>query len=133
MRKVVQSEGAPKPAAPYSQGIVTDNFVFTAGQVAFDPATGKLIDGGIKEQTRQVMENLKAVLEAAGTDFPRVVKATVFLADINDQTCGLPQVLKDPRKFIEQIIFMEPGNEQVPYISRQNAVFGHPAVSHYQL
>ena len=84
MRKVVQSEGAPKPAAPYSQGIATENFVFTAGQVAFDPTTGKLIDGGIKEQTRQVMENLKAVLEAAGTDFSRVVKATVFLSDIND-------------------------------------------------
>ena len=84
MRKVVQSEGAPKPAAPYSQGIQTENFVFTAGQVAFDPETGKMIEGDIKEQTRQVMENLRAVLDAAGTDFSRVVKATVFLADIND-------------------------------------------------
>ena len=84
MRKVVQCEGAPKPAAPYSQGIQTEGFVFTAGQVAFDPATGKLMDGDIKEQTRQVMENLRAILEAAGTDFSRVVKATVFLADIND-------------------------------------------------
>ena len=84
MRKVVQSESVPRPAAPYSPGILTENFVFTSGQIAFDPATGKIVEGGIKEQTRQVMENLRAVLDAAGTDFSRVVKATVFLADIND-------------------------------------------------
>ena len=84
MRKVVQSESVPRPAAPYSPGILTENFVFTSGQIAFDPATGKIVEGGIKEQTRQVMENLRAVLKAAGTDFSRVVKATVFLADIND-------------------------------------------------
>ena len=84
MRKVVESQNAPRPAAAYSQGILTESFVFTAGQVALDPATGKIVEGGIKEQTRQVMENLKAVLDAAGTDFSRVVKATVFLADIND-------------------------------------------------
>jgi len=71
---------------PYSQAILTGNFVFTSGQIAIDPAVGKLIEGGIQEQTRQVMANLSAVLEAAGTDFSKVVKATVFLHDINDFT-----------------------------------------------
>ncbi|MBW2615001.1 MAG: RidA family protein [Deltaproteobacteria bacterium] len=86
MKKPIHSDKAPKAVGPYSQAILTGNLVFTSGQVAIDPGPGKLIKGGIQEQTRQVMANLSAVLEAAGTDFSRVVKATVFLIDINDFT-----------------------------------------------
>ena len=84
MRRVIKSKKAPEPVGPYSQAIHTGNRVFTSGQIAMDPASGKLIEGGIKEQTRQVMANLEAVLEAAGTDFSKVIKATVFLDDIKD-------------------------------------------------
>jgi 2-iminobutanoate/2-iminopropanoate deaminase len=84
MRKVVHTDKAPKAVGPYSQAIRAGNFVFTSGQIALDPSTGKLVKGGIKEQARQVMENLKAVLEAAGTGFSSVVKTTVFLKDLND-------------------------------------------------
>ena len=82
MRKIIQTEKAPKAVGPYSQAISTGNLLFTAGQVAIDPATGKLVEGGIQEQTRQVLENLKAILTAARTDFSKVVKSTVFLQDI---------------------------------------------------
>ena len=82
MRKVIHTEKAPKAVGPYSQAISTGNLLFTAGQVAIDPRTGKLVEGGIKEQTRQVMENLKAVLAEAAADFSKVVKTTVFLQDI---------------------------------------------------
>ena len=84
MRKVVHSAKAPGAVGPYSQAIQTENLVFTSGQIALDPSTGKLVEGGIAEQTRQVMENLRAVLEAAGTDFSKVVKSTVFLGDMNN-------------------------------------------------
>jgi 2-iminobutanoate/2-iminopropanoate deaminase len=82
MRKVIYTEKAPKAVGPYSQAISTGNLLFTAGQVAIDPRTGKLVEGGIKEQTRQVMENLKAILAEAAADFSKVVKTTVFLQDI---------------------------------------------------
>jgi len=82
MRKVIYTEKAPKAVGPYSQAISTGNFLFTAGQVAIDPRTGKLVEGGIKEQARQVMENLKAILAEAAADFSKVVKTTVFLQDI---------------------------------------------------
>ena len=82
MRKIIQTEKAPKAVGPYSQAISTGNLLFTAGQVAIDPATGKLVEGGIQEQTRQVLENLKAILTAARTDFSKVVKSTVFLQEI---------------------------------------------------
>jgi 2-iminobutanoate/2-iminopropanoate deaminase len=84
MRKVIYTEKAPKAVGPYSQAISTGNLLFTAGQVAIDPATGKLVEGGIQEQTRQVLENLKAILTAARTDFSKVVKSTVFLQDIKN-------------------------------------------------
>jgi 2-iminobutanoate/2-iminopropanoate deaminase len=79
MLQRVHTDKAPATIGPYSQAVVVSGLVFTAGQVAIDPATHKLIDGGIEEQTRQVLENLKAVLEAAGSSLGSVVKTTVFL------------------------------------------------------
>ena len=84
MKKIVHTDQAPAAVGPYSQGVKIGNLLFTAGQVALDPATMKLVEGDITVQTERVMENLKAVLTAAGTSFDNVVKATVFLADIND-------------------------------------------------
>jgi 2-iminobutanoate/2-iminopropanoate deaminase len=84
MKKVIHTEKAPKAVGPYSQAVSTGNLLFTAGQVAIDPATGKLVEGGIREQSRQVLENLKAILTAARTDFSKVAKSTVFLQDIKN-------------------------------------------------
>ena len=83
-KQIIHTEHAPAAVGPYSQGVVTGNLIFTAGQVALDPATGKLVEGDVQAQTDQVMRNLQAVLAAAGTNFENVVKATVFLADIVD-------------------------------------------------
>ena len=83
-RNVVATQDAPQAVGPYSQGIASDDFVFTAGQVALDPATGKMVGDGIAEQTHQALKNLKAILEAANSSMERAVKTTVFLADIND-------------------------------------------------
>ena len=81
---VVSTGKAPKAIGPYSQGIKAGDFVFTAGQAGVDPATGKLVEGGIAEQTRQVLKNIQAILEAAGTSLDRVVKVGVFLQDMAD-------------------------------------------------
>lgn len=79
------TEKAPKPIGPYSQGIIVDGkFVYTAGQVAIDPATNQLVQGDIKVQTRQVLKNIEAILSAAGASMNSVVKTTVFLKDFND-------------------------------------------------
>ena len=84
LQKVLTAD-APKPIGPYSQGIVADGrFVYTAGQVAIDPATNQLIQGEIKVQTRQVLKNVEAILKAAGSSMKSVVKTTVFLKDFND-------------------------------------------------
>ncbi len=81
----VLTDKAPKPIGPYSQGIIVDGkFVYTAGQVAIDPATNQVIVGDIKAQTRQVLKNIEAVLKAAGASMDAVVKTTVFLKDFND-------------------------------------------------
>lgn len=82
--KVVETDKAPKAIGPYSQAVVAGEFVFCSGQVALDPATGELVAGGIKEQTGRALENLKAVLEAAGTRLGAVTSATVYLKDLND-------------------------------------------------
>lgn len=82
--KVVKTDKAPAPLGPYSQGWIAGNLVFTAGQVGMLPGTKKLVEGGIAEQTRQTMQNIAAVLEAAGTTLERVVKTTVFLARVED-------------------------------------------------
>jgi 2-iminobutanoate/2-iminopropanoate deaminase len=81
---VVATDAAPKAIGPYSQAIITDNLVFTAGQVALDPKTGELVGPTTAEQTEQVFANLKAVLAAAGTSLGNVVKTTVYLADMAD-------------------------------------------------
>ena len=82
--KLHHTDSAPKAAGPYSQAISLDGWLFTAGQVGLDPETGKLAPGGFEPQARQVLENLRAILRAAGTDFDRVVKTTVYLADMGD-------------------------------------------------
>ena len=83
-KNVVQTENAPKAIGPYSQAIRTDSMVYTAGQIGLDPVTGELIAGGVEEQTRQVLANLRNVLEAAGSSLENVVKTMVFLKDMND-------------------------------------------------
>ena len=83
-RTVVSTAAAPGAIGPYSQGIIAGNLVFCSGQVPLDPATGQLVSGTIEEETQRVMENISAVLEAAGTSLARVVKTTIFLADMND-------------------------------------------------
>ena len=83
--KKILTDKAPAPIGPYSQAILAEGkFLYTAGQGPMDPVTGKIVDGGIKEQTRQVMKNLAAVLLAGGSSFASVVKTTVFLKDMNE-------------------------------------------------
>jgi 2-iminobutanoate/2-iminopropanoate deaminase len=82
MKKVIHTDEAPNAVGPYSQAIHAGDLIFTSGQVALDPKTGKMVAGGIKEQARQTLENLKTILEAAGSDLSKVLKATVFLDDI---------------------------------------------------
>ena len=83
-REAVQTENAPKAIGPYQQAIKANGFIYTAGQIPIDPKTTNLVEGDISAQTRQVLENLKAVLEAGGSALDRVVKATVFLKNMAD-------------------------------------------------
>ena len=83
-KKVVATKEAPPAIGPYSQAIKAGGFVFTAGQIPIDPATGKLIEGDVKAQTERVLKNLSAVLAAAGSNMDRVVKTTVFLKNMSD-------------------------------------------------
>jgi 2-iminobutanoate/2-iminopropanoate deaminase len=80
--KKITTDKAPSAIGPYSQGIVVNGFLFTAGQIPLDPTAGKIVDGGIVEQTEQVMTNLQEVLRAAGAGWGDVVKTTVFLQDL---------------------------------------------------
>lgn len=84
MREVVLTDRGPKPIGPYSQAVKANGFLYLSGQVALDPKTGEFAAGAIQEQTERVLENLKAILEAGGSNFHRVVKTTVFLKDMND-------------------------------------------------
>ncbi len=84
VKEIISTEKAPSAIGPYSQAIRIGNIVFCSGQIPIDPSTGEFVQGGIKEQTEQVLKNLTAVLEAAGTSLKNVVKTTVFLADMND-------------------------------------------------
>ena len=82
--KFVSTDKAPKAIGPYSQGVIANGFLYTAGQVALDPATMNLVEGDVKAQTERVMQNLAAVLKAGGSSFDKVVKTTCFLADMGD-------------------------------------------------
>jgi 2-iminobutanoate/2-iminopropanoate deaminase len=84
MKQEVKTEKAPQAIGPYSQAIIANGFVFASGQIAIDPASGELNTGAIEDQTRLVLKNLGAVLMAAGSSYDKVVKATVFLQDMND-------------------------------------------------
>jgi len=86
MKKEVKTENAPQAIGPYSQAIEANGFIFASGQIALDPSTGELNTGSIEDQTRLVLTNLKAVLEAAGSSLDKAVKCTVFLQDMNDYT-----------------------------------------------
>jgi 2-iminobutanoate/2-iminopropanoate deaminase len=83
-KSAVSTSAAPGAIGPYSQAVRLGNLVYTSGQVALDPATGQIVPGGITEQTTRALENLKAVLAAAGTDLAHTVKTVVFLKDLND-------------------------------------------------
>jgi 2-iminobutanoate/2-iminopropanoate deaminase len=82
MKKAVNISDAPKPIAPYSQAILAGDTLYVSGQVAIDPYTGKLLDGGANEQTERVMENIRAILREEGMDFSNIVKCSIFLSDM---------------------------------------------------
>ncbi len=82
--KIIHTDAAPAAVGPYSQAVVSGGMVYTAGQIALDPETGALVGGSVVEQARQVMSNLAAVLDAAGSGFEKTVKTTCFLADMDD-------------------------------------------------
>ena len=84
MKKVISTPKAPAAIGPYSQAIQVGNLIYTSGQIPIDPATGQLVEGGIKEQTRQSLSNIQAILQEAGLTMASVVKTTVFMADMAD-------------------------------------------------
>jgi 2-iminobutanoate/2-iminopropanoate deaminase len=84
MKKIIFTEKAPAPIGPYNQAVMTGNTLYTSGQIAINPVTGELVLDTIEGETKQVMENMKAVLEAAGMTFENVVKATIFISNMND-------------------------------------------------
>lgn len=84
MKEIVSTENAPKAIGPYSQAVRWNGLVFCSGQIPLHPSTGQLVEGGIEEQTVRVLENLKAVLEAAGASFESVLKTTIFVKDLGD-------------------------------------------------
>ncbi len=81
-KQIIQSNKVPTPIGPYSQAVIANGFMFASGQVAFNPATGELVLGDIQSETKQVMENIKAILEEAKLSFAHVVKTTIFLSDM---------------------------------------------------
>ena len=84
MRKIIATAAAPAAIGPYSQGNIFGNLIFTSGQVPLDPATGAIVGENIEEQTEQVFKNIKAILEEAGSSMDKVLKATVFIKNMND-------------------------------------------------
>ncbi len=83
-KKIISTTNAPSAIGPYSQGTIFGNLVFLSGQIALDKDTGALVEGGVEEQTHMVFRNIKALLDSQGLDFSNVIKATVFLKDMND-------------------------------------------------
>lgn len=84
MKDVISTDKGPKAIGPYSQAVRANGFIFVSGQVAFDPATGQLVEGDVGKQTARVLDNLKAIVEAAGSSLEKAISATVFLKDMND-------------------------------------------------
>ena len=84
MKKTIFTENAPAPIGPYNQAVLKGNTLYTSGQIAINPANGELVTSNIEDETKQVMENMKAVLEAAEMNFDHVVKTTIFIMDMND-------------------------------------------------
>ena len=84
MKKIINTSKAPAPIGPYNQAVLVGNTLYTSGQIAIDPATGDLVNGTIEIETKQVMENMKAVLNEAGMTFENTVKSSIFIADMND-------------------------------------------------
>ena len=84
MKEIISTDKAPRAIGPYSQAIRANGFIFTAGQIALDPASGKIVEGDIVSQTIRVLENLKGIVEAAGSSLDRTVKATVYLQTMSD-------------------------------------------------
>lgn len=84
MKKIIQTDKAPAPIGPYNQAIMKGDMLYTSGQIAIDPETGDLFRGGIEDETRMVMENMKAVLEAAGMTFENVLKTSIFISDMGN-------------------------------------------------
>ncbi|MCB9173663.1 MAG: RidA family protein [Flavobacteriales bacterium] len=84
MKKIINTSNAPAPIGPYSQAVLVGNTLYTSGQIAINPVTNELVLSNIKDETKMVMENLKAVLQAAEMDFTHVIKCSIFIADMND-------------------------------------------------
>jgi 2-iminobutanoate/2-iminopropanoate deaminase len=84
MKKIIYTENAPNPIGPYNQAVLKGNTLYTSGQIALNPKTGEIVTESIEVETEQVMQNLKAVLEAAGMHFENAVKTTIFITDMND-------------------------------------------------
>jgi len=84
VKEIISTDKAPKAIGPYSQAVRAGGFLFTAGQIALDPATGQIVEGDVARQTERVMQNLKAIVEAAGSSLDRAVKSTVYLKDMGD-------------------------------------------------
>ena len=84
MKKIIFTENAPAPIGPYNQAVLKGNTLYTSGQIAIHPKTGEMVTANIEEETQQVMQNMKAVLEAAGMTFENVVKTTIFIMNMND-------------------------------------------------
>jgi 2-iminobutanoate/2-iminopropanoate deaminase len=84
VKVIIKTDNAPQAIGPYSQAVKANGFVFASGQIPIDPATGQFVEGGITEQTEQVMKNVSAVLQAAGSSLDKVIKTTVFLADMGE-------------------------------------------------
>ncbi len=84
MKKIISTEKAAQPVGPYNQAVQFNNMLFVSGQIPLDPATGELVKGDVQEQTRMVMQNMQAILEAAGMDFSHVIKCSIFISDMHD-------------------------------------------------
>ena len=84
MKKIVNTSNAPKPIGPYNQAVISGNLMFMSGQIAFDPSTGELVIGEIQAETKQVIENLKSILDEADLSFKDVIKTSIFLSDMNN-------------------------------------------------